>query len=113
MSNKFYKLDKDWLQLVGKNGIEYKHIVLLAVINTFAKEKGYCYASDNYLCKKMNVSRRTMQRWLELLEKNKLITRDLQRFVNKKGRIISVRRISLVESQYDVGEVCHPEWHIE
>lgn len=77
MKHGFYQLDAEWLELIGKNGIDYRHIVLLSVINTLSKKQGYCYASNSTLCKILNISNSTLKRWMRILEDNNLIEREI------------------------------------
>lgn len=51
--------------------------LLYACITGLTKQKGYCYASNDYLSEKMNTSKRSVSRWLNNLEKKGYIKRKL------------------------------------
>lgn len=51
--------------------------LLYATITGLTKQKGYCYASNDYLAEKMNTSKRSISRWLNNLEKKGYINRNL------------------------------------
>lgn len=51
--------------------------LLFATITGLTKQKGYCYASNDYLSEKLNTSKRSVSRWLNKLEEKRYIKRVL------------------------------------
>lgn len=66
--------------------ISAKQKVLYAIISNLANEKGYCFASNNYLAELMGTSARSLQRDLKELEDKRLI-----------GRIVKIKASGEVE----------------
>ncbi len=70
--------------------------LLYGEITALCNEKGFCWASDSYFQKLYGVSRSTIQRWLESLEKEGFITREV---IYKSGsKEIEKRYIRLYET---------------
>ena len=57
--------------------------LLSGIINSLAYQKGYCYASNEYLSNRLNVSRRTISKSLSKLKKEKVITIEVDNYKRK------------------------------
>ena len=89
--DKFIKLTDKHLDLLEIDGINYNHIILLAIIESLSGKKvnnikrDYCWASNRYLAEKMHTSERTVRRLLSKLYEEKLISKNFN--LNDDGRI--------------------------
>ena len=70
--------------------------LLYGEITALCNEKGYCWAGDNYFADLYGVTKSTIQRWLNSLERNKHITRKVKYKENSKE--ISEKRIYISPS---------------
>jgi hypothetical protein len=56
--------------------LEHSEIVFYALVSGLALNKGYCFASDEYLAERMRVDERTVRNWLVKLEKFEFLKRE-------------------------------------
>lgn len=81
--DKFIKLTDKHLDLLEIDGINYNHIILLAMIESLSGKKvnnikrDYCWASNRYLAEKMHTSERTIKRLIKKLKEKNLIDKNL------------------------------------
>lgn len=78
--------------------ISFKAKILYAHISTLTKKEGYCWASNSYFTKIMNISQPTLNRAFLELEQEGYITRDLLYKENSKE--IDTRIIRLQDTRY-------------
>lgn len=76
--------------------------LLFACITGLTKQRGYCYASNDYLAEKMNTSKRSISRWLNNLEKKGYIKRHLVYGENSKE--VKQRQIYTGLNGSDIGD---------
>ena len=93
--SKFIKLTEKHFYLLEIEGINYSHIILLAIIESLSGKKvnnikqNYCWASNKYLAKMMHTSERNIQRLLKKLYEKNLIDKNFSRnFDGKTSRTI-------------------------
>ena len=75
--------------------------LLVGVVNNLSNYKGYCFASNDYLCRALNCQTRSLQRDLDFLIDKKYLLRQIER--NEKNEV--VRRILHVVSDLTGGDV--------
>lgn len=68
-------------QVFEDDRLEHSETVFYALLSGIAWNDGYCYASNDYLAKRMKVDERTIRKWLERLENFGYIHRE----TSKKG----------------------------
>lgn len=73
-------MNKNWYAVLTANVLYDKELtsrqkILLAVIVNMSNEKGYCFASNQYLAEMLNISKSSIQRDLKLLEEKGFIGR--------------------------------------
>lgn len=56
--------------------LEHSEIVFYALVSGLAINKGYCFASDEYLAERMRVDERTVRNWFSKLEKLQFLKRE-------------------------------------
>ena len=62
------QVKEDWFQLTDMDGIEMGHVLLLGKVYTLSfNDHNGCYASNDTFARMFNVSKRTVQRWIEAL----------------------------------------------
>jgi len=57
--------------------------LLMGIINSLAYEKQYCYASNEYLSKRLNISRRTISKSLSKLKRENFIKIEVNNYKRK------------------------------
>lgn len=62
----------------------YGQKLLYGVINSLSNDKGYCYASNQYLAEILNTSKNTIANMLLVLKKNNLIKIEIERDAKKE-----------------------------
>lgn len=78
-----------------------KQKLLIALIGNLSNEKGYCFASNNYLSECLSCSERTVQQNISILEEKKLIGRTIK--LNSKKEV-EFRAIMLTIENIDPPE---------
>jgi len=68
---KFVKVNLDLME----SNLNIKQVTLLSLIQSLAKQKGYCYATNEMLSESLGIHDRTLYRMLNRLEELELITR--------------------------------------
>lgn len=71
-----------WCQLptaLITSNLPHSAAILYASISSLVRECGYCYASNSYLARHINLDPRTVQRLLSMLQKKKLIKVEVTR----------------------------------
>ena len=76
--------------------------LLYAVITVLANKEGYCFASNSYLAKLLNVEPHTISKWVSHLKKLEFVCLDIIK--NDKGEIIQ-RRIYPNDTPYTINRV--------
>ena len=76
------------LELMVKD-LNIKEVTLLSLIQSLAKKKGYCFATNEMLSESLGIHDRTLYRMLNKLEEGGHISRDTQSISNygKERRI--------------------------
>lgn len=70
---------------------------LLIIISSLTAEKGYCFASNNYLAELFNTTEETISRKIKKLEDKKYITTEYE----KRGTQVISRKIRLTKISMD------------
>lgn len=71
--------------------------LLYAMITSLACKEGYCFASNEYLAKKLGVNRKTVSSWITHLEEKKFIIREV---IRNENQLILKRKIYLNDVPY-------------
>ena len=71
--------------------------LLYAMITSLACKEGYCFASNEYLAKKLGVNRKTVSSWITHLEEKKFIIREV---IRNDNQLILKRKIYLNDVPY-------------
>ena len=71
--------------------------LLYAIITSLACKEGFCFATNEYLAKKLGVNRKTVSNWITHLEEKKFIIKEVIR--NENQQVIK-RKIYLNDIPY-------------
>ena len=71
--------------------------LLYAIITSLACKEGYCFATNEYLAKKLGVNRKTVSNWVTHLEEKKFIIREV---IKDENQHVAKRKIYLNDTPY-------------
>src|SRR5690606_41176538 len=90
--------------LLLNENLEANAKLFYGVIRNLTRHHGYCYASNNYLAKQMNVKERMVRNWLESLEKEGYIKRSFDDTGSKRHIELSFE----FQEKNRMAKNCHP-----
>ncbi len=92
-------------QVFDDESLKAESCMLYALISGLSSGEGYCYASNEYLAKRMKLSSRRIQVWMVALEKRGYIRKEIER--NSRGTtrkiFITHARVSQPKNQEERG----------
>ena len=71
--------------------------LLYAIINSLINKEWYCFATNEYLAKKLGVHRKTVSNWITHLEEKKFIIREV---IKDENQHVAKRKIYLNDMPY-------------
>lgn len=71
--------------------------LLYAIINSLANKEGYCFATNEYLAKKLGVHRKTVSNWITHLEDKKFIITEV---IKNENQQVLKRKIYINDAPY-------------
>lgn len=86
-------------EIVKRRNINSTDKLVFGIITSLSKNKGYCYASNDYISKKINLSKRTITKSISNLKKENFVRVET---IDYKRRIYLVlpNNFTSIEKEY-------------